>query len=257
MAGNSDLIPAKNEGGLQGYRNLSRNELASWWRTGTWWRQALIWVAIIDGMLAMVLMVVPQIEAKEKSAAVQADQNFGLMMFFTMLGMAPAVGAVIIGMEGILDEKLKGTAGWLLSKPVSRTAFIVSKFAPNALGILVSMMLIPMLVGVGLFALAGEPVDILRFTGGTLLGYLQILFYLALAIMLSTLSNARGLVIGLPMGLIFGYQLFLGIAPGTGDGTGVGKNGIELHAGALHVHLHCYFHLCIYPAVRERGIVST
>ncbi len=237
MAGNRELIPAKNEGELQGYRNLSRNELASWFKTGTWWHQALIWIAIIDGMLAMVLFMVPQIDAQEKHLAVVVNQSLGFTMFFMILGMAPAVGAVIAGQDAILDEKLKGTAGWLLSKPVSRTGYILSKFFPNALGILVSMVLIPMVVGVGLFALAGVPVNILQFLAGTLAGFLQIIFYLALAIMLSTLSSARGLVIGLPMGLIFGYQLFLGLAPAIANYTHWGltvspeQNGISLAMG--------------------------
>ncbi|HZU86448.1 MAG TPA: ABC transporter permease subunit [Anaerolineaceae bacterium] len=226
MASNSEFIPVENEGWLQGYRNLSRRELASWWKTRSWLTQALIWIAIIDGMLAMVLLMVPEIDkAQQKDATPSGeqqaaqDENLGLMMFFTMMGMAPAVGAVIAGQEAILDEKIKGTAGWLLSKPVSRSAFILSKITPNALGMLVTMAVLPGIVGYFIFLVAGHPVSILGFSAGILAAFLSLFFYLTFTIFLSTVSNSRGLAIGLPMGMIFGYQLFLGLVPGLANYT--------------------------------------
>lgn len=219
MASNHELTPARSEGWLQGYGNLARNEHAAWWKTRAWLTQALIWIAIIDGMLAMVLLVSPEIEeAQQKTGQQNAaqpaqDENLGLMVFFTFLGMAPAVGAVIIGQEAILDEKIKGTAGWLLSKPVSRAGFILSKITPNALGMLVSMVVLPTAIGYVIFQVAGKTVNPLGFAVGALAGYLGLIFYLTLTILLGTLSKTRGPVIGIPMGLIFGYQIFLGIAP--------------------------------------------
>jgi len=76
MASNSELIPVKDAGRLQGYDNLARREHASWWRTRTWWTQALIWIAIIDGMLAMVLMVVPNVDAVQSVGSATNASRF-------------------------------------------------------------------------------------------------------------------------------------------------------------------------------------
>ena len=43
--------------------------------------------------------------------------------------------------------------------------------------------------------------------------YLHLMFYLTLTLMLGTMFNTRGPVIGIPLGLIFGYQLVLQVAP--------------------------------------------
>jgi cbb3-type cytochrome oxidase subunit 3 len=43
--------------------------------------------------------------------------------------------------------------------------------------------------------------------------YFVLLFYLTLTLLLGTLFDSRGPVIGIPLGLVFGYQLVLGMAP--------------------------------------------
>jgi hypothetical protein len=47
--------------------------------------------------------------------------------------------------------------------------------------------------------------------------FLSLLFWLALAIMLSALSNLRGLVIGIPLFLILGFSLFVEVVPWIAD----------------------------------------
>ena len=47
--------------------------------------------------------------------------------------------------------------------------------------------------------------------------FLSLVFWLTLAIMLSALSNIRGMAIGIPLFLILGFTLFVEFAPWTAD----------------------------------------
>lgn len=226
MASNSALRAAPNQGWLQGFSNLTRKENRRWWRTWQWFWQTLIWLAIVNGMLTLVLVVAPRAEssqARQQTDAIREAEGLppqppldemGLTIFFTFSGLAIAVGVVILGQEAVILERQTGTAAWVLSKPVSRSAFILSKLVANALGILVTMVLVQ---GAAAYALiygaTGTAYPIGGFLAGMGLVYLTLLFYLALTVMLGALFNSRGAVIGLPMLLIFGYQLFLGLAP--------------------------------------------
>ena len=227
MAAHNVLIPVRDQGALQGYANLLKKENRSWWKTRFWIVQTIIWLLIVNGLLAMILFVAPRAEAEANQAAGQAAAQAGqqapaeppldmmaLTLLFTMGAIAPAVGVVIKGQEAVIHEKQTGTAAWVLSKPASRPAFLLSKLTANALGILVTMVVIQGAVAYLQIAIAtGTRFPVLPFMGGMGLVYLSLLFYLALTLMLGTLFNARGAVIGIPMLLIFGYQLFLGIAP--------------------------------------------
>lgn len=226
MASNSVLQAVPERGWLQGFGNLTRKENRRWWRTGQWLWQTIIWLALVNGMLALVIIVAPRAEAAEaqrqasEGRAVEGlpdqpplDQT-GLMIYFTFSGMAIAVGVVILGQEAVILERQTGTAAWVLSKPVSRSAFLLSKLAANAMGILVTMVLVQGAVAYGILYFAtGTAYPVGGFLAGMALVYLTLLFYLALTLMLGTLVSSRGVVIGLPLLLIFGYQLFLSVAP--------------------------------------------
>jgi ABC-2 type transport system permease protein len=225
MASNSVLIPVKDRGVLNGFGNLFANENHHWWGTWQWVIQTLIWLAIINGMLAMVVLAAPKIEAAqnrmevneaEAAAAFETLAETALRVFFIFSGLAPAVGVVILGQDAIIQERQTGTAAWVLSKPVARAGFLLSKFTADALGVLVTMVLAQGLVAFFIYrAGTGQVMGIPGFLGGLGLIYLLLMFYLSLTLMLGTLFHARGPVIGIPMVLVFGNQL-AGLAPALG-----------------------------------------
>jgi ABC-type Na+ efflux pump permease subunit len=43
------------------------------------------------------------------------------------MGWMAAFGVIILTQSDIVEEKLSGTAEWVLSSPLSRSAFILSK----------------------------------------------------------------------------------------------------------------------------------
>lgn len=122
--------------------------------------------------------------------------------------------AVLLAMGALAREKERGTAAMTLSKPVSRTAFLLSKFV--ALSLVFGLCL----------ALAGlacyyYTVILFHGTGGArfvemnlLLGLL-IEFYLAVTLLSSTVARSQVLAGGLGLGTVFGVAI-LGALPCIG-----------------------------------------
>ena len=220
MAANAALQPVNERGPLRGFANLWSKENGAWWRTRSWLVQSLIWLAIMNGITAMLLWAAPPPEAApagEAPSGVEAlmsnQANAGLFVFFAVGGIATAVGAIIIGQDALIAEKTSGTAAWVLSKPVSRSAFILAKLAGDGLGMLVTMVVIQGLIAYAQITAKGGTAGVPSFAAGLGLLFLHTVFYYCLTLMLGALFSSRGPVIGLPLALLFGYQFFLAVAP--------------------------------------------
>ena len=224
-------------GWLAGFANLLRKENGAWWRTRRWLIQSLIWFCVLNGLLAMILWATPQMNTGEARQAareaialeasaegneeVRAFQGMmqnkptaGVFIFLMMSGLAVPIAATIAGQDVLITEKHSGTAAWVLSKPVSRPAFILTKLFANGLGFLTTTIVVQgALAYLQISLAAGAPRPVLAFAGGLGLVYLNLMFYFTLAVMLGTFFNGRGPVLGIPLALLLGYQLWLGIAP--------------------------------------------
>ena len=49
------------DGWLGGFGNLLRKELGQWWGTKMWWVQLVIWLAIVNGISAIVMFEAAQL----------------------------------------------------------------------------------------------------------------------------------------------------------------------------------------------------
>jgi ABC-2 type transport system permease protein len=225
MTGNSALVAVKDCGWLSGFGNIFHKESHQWWGTWQWVIQVVIWLAIVNGMLAMVVLAAPKIEAAQASreisaaeaaAATGALKQTALMVFFIFSGLAPAVGVVIIAQDALVGERQSGTAAWVLSKPISRLAFILAKILSDALIILATMVVAQGLVAYFIYrAGTGVSLAIPGCLAALGLLFLLLLFYLSLTYMLGALFRSRGPIIGIPMILIFGNNL-AGLLPWLG-----------------------------------------
>jgi len=221
----------KESGWRAGLGNLLAKENGAWWRTRLWLVQSLIWLVVLNGLLAMVMRVPPdaaeraqqQVEA-QAAAGVELNATTklvsdnligqGLMIFLLFGGLAVPVAAIILGMESIMGEKQNGTAAWVLSKPVSRKAFILSKLGANTLGIMVTCVVLQgILAYFQVSARLGEPFPLLSFWSGIGLVFLDILFFLTLTLMLGTLFRGRGPVLGISLALALGGPSIIRVAP--------------------------------------------
>src|SRR5512136_1513363 len=187
MSSNSVFQSVDERGWRVGFANLFHKESRDWWGTRSWLVQVIIWTAILIGILATVLFAPMENEPAGGKAAL------GLMVFFVMAGIALPIGVIIMGQEEVLDEKRSGTAAWILSKPVSRIAFIFAKVTANAIGILLILVLLEGALAYALIAaVTGHAFPVLYYLGALGVLYLNVMFYFLLALMFSAASNSRG-----------------------------------------------------------------
>lgn len=203
MAGNDAFEMVREQGWRRGYANLVAHEFTRWWKTRMWWTHSLIWIAVIGFMLAAVMF-----------GGGEATGTDGKMIYAVFAGLFPAVGVVILAQGILVGEKKDGTAAWVMSKPASRPAFILSKVVANSLGILATMVVLPGLVAYIIFTIADKAApNPLAFLAALGVIFLHQLFYLTLTIMLGSLFTARGPVIGIGLALLFLQQYLVGLLP--------------------------------------------
>ncbi|MFN2196582.1 MAG: ABC transporter permease, partial [Anaerolineales bacterium] len=202
MAGNEAFTVVQGRGWQRGMSNLLHGEFSSWFGRRRWLRNSLIWVLLVDGILLMVLL---QARMDPEFSAASADRD--LVALYTIFGgMFVAVG-VVIAMQGeIVGEKRSGTAAWVLSKPVSRPAFVLSKVIGNGLGLLFTAVLIPGVIAYLLYSLVyfQELIPVGGFLAAMGILGLNAIFWITFTLMLGTFFHNWGPVIAIPMALLFG-----------------------------------------------------
>jgi ABC-2 type transport system permease protein len=203
MAGNSEFQLVQARGWQGGLNNLLRLEFGRWFGTRLWLWQALIWSLVIGGVLGGILFSETSVPTSE-----------ALMIYGIMGGMMPAIAVVIIMQDVLVGEKESGTAAWVLSKPASRTSFVLSKWAAAMVGVLVAIVVIPGIVAFILINIAHPgALEAGRFALGLGVVWINAAYYLTLTLMLGAFFNNRAGVIGIPLGLAFGQQLVFGVLP--------------------------------------------
>ena len=120
---NSALSPVVERGWQRGFRNLFHNENYLRWGGRRWLPATLTWIAILNGFVLLVALA----NAQDGSMSPTAIALDCAQVFVSIGAIATAIG-VVVGVQGsIVREKQLGTAAWVLSKPVSRHAFILAK----------------------------------------------------------------------------------------------------------------------------------
>ena len=196
----SETIQLVNEsGGFRGFANLLRKENSLWWGTRKWWTQSLIWLLISNGLIALISWIIPALDSTASVPPASETMN----VFMMMHGTFATIGVMILTQSVIVEEKRSGTAEWILSNPVKRSAFILSKLLGNALGIMVILVLfqggiayLQISLRSGFFPLLIPYLEAIGLLSLTLL------FYLTLSLMLGTIFKTRGPVIGISIGIL-------------------------------------------------------
>src|SRR6185503_20475223 len=141
------LEPATSRGWRRGFANLFRKEQSTWWGTRRWLVHLLVWVAVLNGLILFLNLNDPP--AADDLEVLKDMYQEGLKIFFELTGIATGIGVLITAQSAIVGEKQLGTAAWVLSKPVSRSAFVLAKFASHAIGLLGLAILVPHIVFYG------------------------------------------------------------------------------------------------------------
>jgi ABC-2 type transport system permease protein len=202
--------------------NLLRKENHTWWGTRRWWVQAWVWTAVIDGLLAVVLFVMPIAIRMDPTRNI-ADLNFvemGLQSIFQVGMFFLAAGVIVLGQGLLVGERELGVTEWLLTKPVSRVAYVLAKLIASLGGILVTMIALPCGMAYVLFAIANGSALPLDLYLTCVLGLtLHTLFYLTLTLMLGSVTGSREKLLGLAMGTLFGGLVIPGFMGKLAIGT--------------------------------------
>jgi ABC-2 type transport system permease protein len=217
-----NLKSQENLGWTAGLRNMLHKENSKWWNWKSLVAQLLIWTVIVNSLVAMAVFILPQTPipsnvkdqvnaSGDPDAAAAFDfspagiLNLGQSMFFQIMGVALLIGGVILAHDAILKERESGTAAWLLSKPISRKSFVLSKLIANIVGLLVIVIAVQAIVAYAQISIAyGGLAPVMPFLGGLGIMTISGLFYMVLALALGAFTLNRGIALGLPivMGLI-------------------------------------------------------
>jgi ABC-2 type transport system permease protein len=214
MASNVALHPTKNYRWFNGFGNIFSKENHQWWGTRQWLIQVVIWLVLINGFVLFISVILPNLsrmnqalQTMSASEAAEVKATFvtqGLTYFFILSGMVAAAGVAIFAQDALIGEKRTGTAAWLLSKPVSRTAFLLAKLAADAIGIGVTIVFAQGVIGYVILRVGtGSDLHVPDFVAAMGLVTMFLFFFLSLTYMLGTMTNSRGLVIGVPLLLLF------------------------------------------------------
>jgi ABC-2 type transport system permease protein len=196
-------------GWRRGLGNLLRGEYSAWFKSSKWWKQLIMWVLIINGMMGIMIY------AAADAAKDGGDGPPVLFMYGIFGGMFVAFGVMIIMQRVLVREKSSGTAAWVLSKPVTRTAFVVSRLVVNSIAILLTSVIVP---GLFFYLTLGLLSDIgwlspIGFAAAILTVALHTFYWIAFVLMMGTLLESTGSVIGVSMVIFFAFWYGPGLIP--------------------------------------------
>lgn len=189
------LVPSRERGWRMGLANMLAKENVAWWRTRRWWTQCLVAMFFLNFLMALNL-------------SGSGSVNNAITSFLMLEGVVASIAAIIMGQDAIQMERTSGTAAWVLSKPLRRPAFILSKLIAYALGFLVTWFIIPGAVAyLELAVIAKMHMPLPGFVGMLGLAYLALLFYMTLTVMLTSLFQSRGPVLGITIFLAWAHMI--------------------------------------------------
>lgn len=201
---------------LAGIANQVKRESGTWWSTRRWWVQCIVWTGLTNGLLAMMLWVVPELDAVPGVGDMTISDS--AIQFAGMAALLSSIGVVVIAQGILIDERRSGVLEWMLSKPLSRPALILAKFAGTAPALVIVLVLMPWLgVLAQLSAASGSLWPVGRWLGAVMLVGLLALFHLALVLALSAMTWSRALVVAVPLAGIIGTDLIAANVPSAFD----------------------------------------
>lgn len=204
IAARQGLVPVKRNGRFDGFENILRKELGDWFGTRRWIVQTILWLVIINGLMAFILFAVPSIDPSEQ---VSAEENLAIALdlYFNFAILFGSIGMIILTQDEIIQEKQSGTAAWLLSKPVSRSAFILAKLLSGLVGGLAFIAgLTAAAAYVETYLVSHQTVQLSSYLMGTGVVLLALVFYLTMVIMLGAIFEQRGALLGIAVGVLLG-----------------------------------------------------
>lgn len=188
---------------LYGLEKLVLRELKSFWKTKTILIIPLISIAIINGFIFLILYIMPDVAAVTgedfETAIVKTLQTYT-----QLTGMFGAI-VTIVGTHGVIITEIEtGTLPWILSKPVTRTAYILSKWLSRLVLFAFSIIIVPAIITyLQTYIFFGSVPPIGNFLLGLVILFFYISAVLLMTIAISVATKNRILTLGVMLGVIF------------------------------------------------------
>jgi len=136
--------------------------------------------------------------------------------------------AIVIGMSAVAGEKERGTAAIILSKPLPRWAFLMSKFVAQTAVFAVAFLM----AGLGAYyytTLLFEPIPFLPFMVGNGLLFVWLLIFSAVTLLASTIARTTAV----SAGIAFGGAMVLMLAGSIPKWGAIAPSGLVAWASTL------------------------
>lgn len=192
------FIDVKDGGLLAGLSNMLANENGRWWSTEKWVIQLTAWIVLLDLTMAFLLYVRPYITGEAGSPGfVSSNVRMVSGLFFSLAGIYLPFGIAIMTHDAVIRERELGTMAWVLSKPISRLSFALSKVIANTIGVMALMVIVPGIIAYAMISLYnGSLINAGNFFGALGILALLCMFYIALVFMLGSITKSRYAVLG-------------------------------------------------------------
>lgn len=218
MVTNTELQRVGLSGWRTGLSSLLHKENRAWWAARHWLTQSILWTLVVNGFVALmvfVLMPFGQSKSPDPAAGSVAGLTTAAQMLVQIALMALATGAIVLVQDAIIAERQMGVTEWLLSKPVSRPAYVLSKLLAHSLGVLVILVSLQGVLGYCQLSLVkGEPFPPLPYLVAMAGLAVHTLFYVTLTLMMGVLTTSRRALMGVSMGSLMGGTMIVQILAG-------------------------------------------
>lgn len=150
-----------------------------------------------------------------------AREAFG--QFLKSMSQIIMLALVITGAGAVSGERSSGTAILVLTKPLSRAAFVLAKLASQQV-LLVASTVVGVLVTIGVTAALFDNLPVRDFVIATAIWLASAMMFLGVMVLCSVMFRSRGAAAGAGLAVLFG-MLILSIWPPLNRWTFVGLTG--------------------------------
>jgi ABC-2 type transport system permease protein len=191
-----------------GMKNLLKREIYHERSRMYWIQQLFVWAFFTNGMIALILAVpADMIEGMEEMYVLSLAASYGILTLLI------AIFIPILLQGTVIDDKVSGTTAWILSKPVSKKAYLLSKLIASILSIVIVSVVINGAITYGVFSAFGYTLNISGFVMNLGLTSIVVVYFACLTIMIGTLTTSRGKVLGVAVVIGVGAQLIARYIP--------------------------------------------
>jgi ABC-2 type transport system permease protein len=193
-------------------RTLVRKELREQWRTNRFF--IVTGVLFVFGLLGplsvkympLILTRLPGVPEGLAEVMPSPDVAMAVDEYLQNLTQIGVILAILVPMAAVVGEKSRGTAAMVLSKPVSRAAFLGAKYIAYELVFIVGILF----AGVGGYFYIGILFERLPLAGFLALNLFIVIYltvFLAITLLASTISRSQLAAAG----IAFGFMIALGL----------------------------------------------